>query len=87
MRKTLVVLVVCLVLLTGGAAVLYRFALPGFSSARPDPSGVEVALATWLLRHSVPEDARTRRSAWRRCRRYRCRARPVPGEMRSLPRL
>jgi predicted CXXCH cytochrome family protein len=62
-RKTLAVLVVCLVpLLVGGAAVLYRFALPGFSSARPDPSGVEVAVATWLLRHSVPENARNQRN-------------------------
>ena len=30
--------------------------------ARPEPSGVEIALATWLLRHSVPEDARSQRN-------------------------
>src|SRR3984893_4566341 len=40
------------------AVALYMFALPGFSSARPQPPGVEVAVATWLLRHSVPATAR-----------------------------
>ncbi len=38
-------------------AILYRFALPGLSSARPSPPKVEVAVATWLLRHSVPPEA------------------------------
>jgi predicted CXXCH cytochrome family protein len=37
-----------------GAAALYQFALPGFSSARPEPPKTEIAVATWLLRHSVP---------------------------------
>lgn len=37
-----------------GAMALYKLALPGFSSARPQPPKIEVAVATWLLRHSVP---------------------------------
>jgi hypothetical protein len=41
-----------------GAVALYMFALPGFSSARPQPPGIEVAVAMWLLRHSVPATAR-----------------------------
>ncbi len=41
----------------GGAVALYKFALPGFSSARPQPLEMEVAVAMWLLRHSVPATA------------------------------
>ena len=41
----------------GGAVALYKFALPGFSSARPQPPAMEVAVAMWLLRHSVPATA------------------------------
>jgi mono/diheme cytochrome c family protein len=43
-------------------AALYMYALPGFSSARPQPPGMEVAIATWLLRHSVPDAARQQRN-------------------------
>ncbi len=42
--------------LVGAASLFYQFALPGLSSARPEPSQAEAALATWLLRHSVPDD-------------------------------
>lgn len=48
-----------IILVIVAAAALYKFALPGLSSARPEPPKVEVAVATWLLRHSVPE-------AWRK---------------------
>ena len=48
--------VVAIVLAIGG--LLFRFELPGLSSARPSPPDAEVILATWLLRESVPEQAR-----------------------------
>ena len=48
--------VVAIVLAIGG--LLFRFELPGLSSARPSPPDAEVMLATWLLRESVPEQAR-----------------------------
>jgi mono/diheme cytochrome c family protein len=54
--------VVATVLLLGGAAALHRFALPGFSSARPEPSRAEIAVANWLLRHSVPDTAARQRN-------------------------
>jgi predicted CXXCH cytochrome family protein len=41
-------------------AIVYWSILPGLSSARTEPSTVEVALATWLLHQSVPEDDRRR---------------------------
>ena len=44
------------------AVVLDRTILPGLSSARGTPPAAEVAVATWLLRHSVPEAARARRN-------------------------
>jgi predicted CXXCH cytochrome family protein len=50
-------IVIALVLVVGA---LYRWALPGLSSARGEPSGLETSLATWLLRHSVPKDAKER---------------------------
>ena len=52
MRK--IIVVALLVLLAAGAGALYRFALPGLSSARPDPPKIEMEVATWLLRNSVP---------------------------------
>jgi predicted CXXCH cytochrome family protein len=36
------------------AAAAYIFVLPGFSMARNDPAALEIRIATWLLRHSVP---------------------------------
>ena len=56
-RKAIVAAVAVAVVLSGAAA-LYMFALPGFSSARPPPPEMEVAVAMWLLRHSVPAAAR-----------------------------
>ena len=42
-RKLIVALLVLLVL---GAGALYRFALPGLSSARPTPPAIEMQVAT-----------------------------------------
>src|SRR5262245_61538840 len=48
--------------IVGGLAVLggalYASVLPGLSVARQEPSKAEVAIASWLLRHSVPAEAR-----------------------------
>ena len=52
------VLIIAAVLVLAGAGVLYEFALPGFSSARPEPPKAEITVATWLLRHSVPAEAK-----------------------------
>jgi predicted CXXCH cytochrome family protein len=62
-RKVMIAsLVVALAVLLGGAAALDRLALPGLSSARPEPPEAEIAVATWLLRHSVPEADQQRRN-------------------------
>ena len=42
------------------AGVFYRAVLPGLSSARNEPPGVEVALATYLLHYSVPDAQKQR---------------------------
>ena len=48
---------ICIVVLAL-AAIFYRWVLPGLSIARRNPPAAEVGIATWLLRHSVPADAR-----------------------------
>src|SRR5580693_2541606 len=58
-RKLIIALLALLVLVAGGAA-LFRFALPGLSSARPTPPVIETDVATWLLLHSVPAEAAAR---------------------------
>ena len=58
-RKRIIALLALLVFVAAGAA-LYRFALPGVSSARPAPPAIEVEVATWLLLHSVPPEAAAR---------------------------
>jgi mono/diheme cytochrome c family protein len=55
-RKLSVILVILLAILAGSAGLLYRYALPGLASARPEPPELEIALATWLLRNSVSGD-------------------------------
>ena len=40
------------------AAVAYFAVLPGLSVARQEPSKLEVAVATYLLQHSVPSSAK-----------------------------
>ncbi|MDA8249630.1 MAG: cytochrome c, partial [Rhodospirillales bacterium] len=42
------------------AVFLYRSVVPGISSARREPPAVEVAIATWLLRASVPQQDKVR---------------------------
>jgi mono/diheme cytochrome c family protein len=60
-RKLIIAVLALLVLVAAGAgAAFYRFALPGLSSARPSPPKIEVAVATWLLLHSVPAEAAAR---------------------------
>jgi mono/diheme cytochrome c family protein len=59
-RGLLIALVAVLLVAAGGAAALYRFALPGLSSARPNPPEIEMEAATWLLRNSVPAEAAAR---------------------------
>ena len=54
-RTRLLGIIVGLIVL--GLGALYIFALPGLSVARSDPSRLEVEVATWLLRHSVPASA------------------------------
>src|SRR5215472_17566728 len=44
------------------AATFYWLVLPGLSSARSEPQGVEVAVATWLLHQSVPAELRARKN-------------------------
>lgn len=46
----------------GLAAAFYAIALPGLSGARRDPPEVEIAIATWLLRHSVPGRVKAERN-------------------------
>ena len=60
MRKIILAVVALLVLVVASAGALYRVALPGLSSARPDPSKIEMEVATWLLRNSVPAEAAAR---------------------------
>ena len=55
-------MVVAVVALAVALAALAWFVLPGLSSARPAPPQIELAVAGWLLRHSVPEAARAQRN-------------------------
>jgi predicted CXXCH cytochrome family protein len=56
-RRGLAVLAV-LVFLALAAAAFYFLFLPGLSVARQEPSKLEVAVATYLLQHSVPASAK-----------------------------
>ena len=47
-----------LVVLALAAAAFYFVILPGLSVARQEPSKLEVAVATYLLQHSVPASAK-----------------------------
>jgi predicted CXXCH cytochrome family protein len=58
MPRKATVAAIAVVVVFSGAGALYVFALPGLSSARPQPPGMEVAVAMWLLRHSVPASDR-----------------------------
>ncbi len=52
-------LAVTLAIVAAAGAALYVFVVPGLSVARQEPPQLEVMLATWLLRQSVPEAARS----------------------------
>jgi predicted CXXCH cytochrome family protein len=54
-QRIAVVLLVAIVVAMAAAGALWRDMLPGLSSARREPPAVEVAIATWLLRASVPQ--------------------------------
>ena len=53
-RKPGVVASLVIAILGVLVAAVYFFVLPGLSSARGEPPGLETNVATWLLRHSVP---------------------------------
>ncbi len=58
-KRLLVILgLSCLVLLVSGG-IFYTQFLPGLSVARAEPPALEVSIAQWLLRASVPEEARS----------------------------
>jgi cytochrome c553 len=57
-RRLGIGLFVVVAILLAIGVLLFRFELPGLSSARPAPPAIEISVATWLLLHSVPaEDA------------------------------
>lgn len=62
LRKRLVVISVVASLLLVTAAVFFLQILPGLSSARTEPPALEVAVAQWLLRASVPVEDRNKRN-------------------------
>src|SRR5277367_218724 len=53
-RKLAIGLCAALVVIVAIGGALFRYALPGLSSARPEPPAIEIAVASWLLVHSVP---------------------------------
>jgi predicted CXXCH cytochrome family protein len=61
-RRTiaLIVSIVALGSIALAAGLFYRSVMPGLSSARSEPSAIEVSFATWLLRASVPAADRAR---------------------------
>ena len=54
---TAIAVVFAIVVATGA---LYEWLVPGLSSARTEPGPVETKIATWLLHHSVPAEAKAR---------------------------
>ena len=60
MPRKIVIGLFALAIVVAIGGLLFRFALPGFSSARPQPPAVEIAVASWLLVHSVPPEAANR---------------------------
>jgi predicted CXXCH cytochrome family protein len=56
--RTRSVIAIVLLILAAAAAAFYLIFLPGLSVARQEPSKLEVAIATYLLQHSVPVSAK-----------------------------
>ena len=59
-RRFLIVALIAVVFMIAGAGALYEWLVPGLSSARTEPGLVETKIATWLLHHSVPPEAKAR---------------------------
>ncbi len=59
-RTAIIASIVALAGIVLTAALVYRSVIPGLSSARGEPPAIELSVATWLLRASVPEADRTR---------------------------
>src|SRR5579863_726334 len=59
-RRIVAVSILLVVVVAAGA--LYWTIVPGLSSARNEPPGIEVAVATWLLHQSVPEERRAQKN-------------------------
>ncbi len=57
-RRLVLTACVVVLVLAAGAGALYRWFVPGLSSARSEPPAAEVTVATWLLHHSVPTEAK-----------------------------
>lgn len=53
------ILALCVLILVALLGTAYFTVLPGFSSARNEPPALEISIAQWLLRHSVPAAAKT----------------------------
>ena len=60
MSRKIVIGLFALAIVVAIGGLLFRFALPGLSSARPQPPAVEIAVASWLLVHSVPPEQANR---------------------------
>ena len=57
-RRGVAILSIFVIAVSVASTLAWRSALPGLWSARGEPPPLEVALATWLLHRSVPEQAR-----------------------------
>jgi predicted CXXCH cytochrome family protein len=58
-KRSLVVSAAILLIVLVSGALSYTQVLPGLSVARNEPPAMEVSIAQWLLRNSVPEEARS----------------------------
>ena len=59
-RRFLVAALIAGIIVVAGGGALYRWLVPGLSSARSEPGPLETKVATWLLHRSVPDDAKAR---------------------------
>ena len=57
-RGFLTAAIITVIVVVSGVGALYRWIVPGLSSARTEQSQVETTIATWLLHASVPEQAK-----------------------------
>jgi predicted CXXCH cytochrome family protein len=59
-RRVVMALIAVLAGVALASVLIYRSVIPGLSSARSEPPAIETAVATWLLRASVPAEDRAR---------------------------